>query len=93
MDGRVLRQVGRSVAGSGLFVKYFSGAILGALGGVCWVSTHIAMRPLFLSKAEDCLGSKLIEVRRSALLASSTTLSTANVISLSKRSLFGVSEQ
>jgi hypothetical protein len=38
MDGRVLRQVGGFVAGSGLFVKYFFGAILGALGGVCWVS-------------------------------------------------------
>jgi len=34
----------------------------------------IAMRPLFLSKTEDCLGSKLIEVRRSALSALSTTL-------------------
>ena len=60
-----------------------SGAILGVLGGVCWVCTHIAMRPLFLSKTEDCLGSKLIEEGRSAQLALSITLSTANVISLS----------
>lgn len=36
---------------------------------------------------------KLIEVRRFALLALSTTLSTANVICLSKLSLFRVSEQ
>lgn len=34
----------------------------------------IAMRPLFLLKTEDCLGSKLIQVRRSALSALSTIL-------------------
>jgi hypothetical protein len=34
----------------------------------------ITMKPLFLAKTEDCLGSKLIEVRRSALSALSTAL-------------------